>query len=562
MVPEVFISCVSAEFQNSGARFEGLRSKLSSSIMRTRSKPLVQEAFPNESTRTLTKLRDFIDSCVLVIHLVGDLVGDVPRKGDIPELIGNDPNLKTWLANSAWRDAEIASLSYTQWEAVLAVYLEKDMIVYQFGMDGQEDHVARLIKSGLHPDATQDAEDLFSKLVGDLACRKGFEVAANYLRNVQKAWDRFGVEAVDNLIVTLLPIVENDASFFHDFLAAAIRIWGEHQFIQFLNINGDSDQPKMALQLIQRLAEDEDPLKLIGLAKSAQQSLSGDIAERLTLWVQAALAAVGLTEPNLEARMWQWRRSARAERQKPTIQVSYRPKIVNAGGGKPCDVVRGARIKWGDFLQTLDLEGAAEGPDLESISAVEAFAFDNHLKILPFRAIELILEREDGRRLNERWSTGLRGNERRLRLCPRLIRLRRDEAELGFLSEPSFPIEGQRVACCHKSDALDVDADENGVFLATWCRKSGPDIDLLNRAASRAACGIWFVNRQPEQKAEEIIGKLEQAASPEDLLHKIDTFQTGDINVLWELARLDQMNAPVVELGQAEEDQEDVNNSC
>ena len=74
----VFISCVSAEFENPGAAFVGLRGQLNLYLSRADCDVKVQEQFRQAGdVDTLEKLSQYIRKCAAVIHLVGEIPGAI-----------------------------------------------------------------------------------------------------------------------------------------------------------------------------------------------------------------------------------------------------------------------------------------------------------------------------------------------------------------------------------------------------------------------------------------------------------------------------------------------------
>jgi hypothetical protein len=122
-IRQVFISCSSKEF---GSCRELLRKRLT----RPDVKVDVQEDFIPGAHVLLDKLDAYIAPCHVVIHFVGDMTGDWANPADVeyikkryPDLGDRLPSLKPAIATGTPR------LSYTQWEAYLAVYHEKHLFI-------------------------------------------------------------------------------------------------------------------------------------------------------------------------------------------------------------------------------------------------------------------------------------------------------------------------------------------------------------------------------------------------------------------------------------------------
>lgn len=120
---QLFLSTVSAEFRT-------YRDALRDLLERPNVTVKVQEQFIATGTLTLDKLADYIEACDAVVHLVGDMTGAPahPRaleslKARHPDLTDRLPALREALEDGA------PPLSYTQWEAYLALYYGKTLIV-------------------------------------------------------------------------------------------------------------------------------------------------------------------------------------------------------------------------------------------------------------------------------------------------------------------------------------------------------------------------------------------------------------------------------------------------
>jgi tetratricopeptide (TPR) repeat protein len=119
----VFLSAVSAEFRS-------YREAIRHHLDRQNVSVKVQEDFFATGTLTLDKLDEYIRHCDVVVHLVGDMTGAMAqstsvaaigeRYGDFVERV---PALTEFLMPGA------PTISYTQWEAWLAVYHRKVLLI-------------------------------------------------------------------------------------------------------------------------------------------------------------------------------------------------------------------------------------------------------------------------------------------------------------------------------------------------------------------------------------------------------------------------------------------------
>jgi hypothetical protein len=122
-VQQLFLSCVSAEFRRYR---ELLRHNLSQTTLTVQ----IQEDFIAGGTTTLEKLDLYIQSCDAVIHLVGEGVGALAKDRSLSYLRSTYPNLATdFPALAEFLQTGSPSLSYTQWEAWLAVLHSKQLLI-------------------------------------------------------------------------------------------------------------------------------------------------------------------------------------------------------------------------------------------------------------------------------------------------------------------------------------------------------------------------------------------------------------------------------------------------
>jgi len=159
---KVFLSTVSDEFRL-------YRDLLRSDLTRHNVEVKVQEDFKDLGGDTLDKLDVYTAHCDCVVHLVGDMTGAAPLKRDVDALLAKYPDLVADLPplGEALRDG--VEVSYTQWEAWLALYHRKLLVIAKAGdmaargpnhaptdasRAAQAAHLARLKAVGRHPGCT------------------------------------------------------------------------------------------------------------------------------------------------------------------------------------------------------------------------------------------------------------------------------------------------------------------------------------------------------------------------------------------------------------------------
>jgi len=136
----IFLSTVSAEFRS-------YRDALRHDLERPNVTVKVHEDFIATGTETLDKLDDYIRQCDAVIHLTGDMTGALAQAPSLaliqaryPDLAERLPPLRPCLEPGA------VPLSYTQWEAWLALYHRKPLIIAVPEPDARRDANYKLVE--------------------------------------------------------------------------------------------------------------------------------------------------------------------------------------------------------------------------------------------------------------------------------------------------------------------------------------------------------------------------------------------------------------------------------
>jgi hypothetical protein len=120
---QIFLSAVSAEFRS-------YRDRLRRDLTRPNVSVAVQEDFIVTGTETLDMLDDYIRHCEAVIHLVGDMTGALAQAPSLEVIRTRYPNLGEKLPPlTPFLQPGAPTLSYTQWEAWLALYHGKPLII-------------------------------------------------------------------------------------------------------------------------------------------------------------------------------------------------------------------------------------------------------------------------------------------------------------------------------------------------------------------------------------------------------------------------------------------------
>ena len=116
---KLFLSCVSDEF---GAYRETLRHALTRPNVEIK----IQEDFKALGGDTLAMLEAYIEHLRGVVHFVGEMAGSAPTATSVDDLLRRRPELATRLADKGMGREALGELTYTQWEAWLAIGFNRD----------------------------------------------------------------------------------------------------------------------------------------------------------------------------------------------------------------------------------------------------------------------------------------------------------------------------------------------------------------------------------------------------------------------------------------------------
>ncbi len=120
----LFISCVSDEF---GAYRDTLRHALTRPNVEVK----IQEDFKALGGDTLHALEDYIRQCQAMVHFAGEMTGSTPAGTSVDDLIRRRPQLAARLAEKGLGRDALNTLTYTQWEAWLAIGFDKDLVIVE-----------------------------------------------------------------------------------------------------------------------------------------------------------------------------------------------------------------------------------------------------------------------------------------------------------------------------------------------------------------------------------------------------------------------------------------------
>ena len=202
----VFLSTVTDEF---GA----YRVKLEGDLTRHDVAVKVQERFKDLGGDTLDKLDAYVAHCDAVVHLVGEMCGAAADRSQQDALVAKYPDLPQRLPPLGGALGEGATIPYTHWEAWLALYHGKPLMIAKAAPDAprgprdaptdgsrasQASHLARLEAFHRHPGCEFENPDDLAKhiaysaildlLVKDYADKAARErdVAEGFIREMAK----------------------------------------------------------------------------------------------------------------------------------------------------------------------------------------------------------------------------------------------------------------------------------------------------------------------------------------------------------------------------------------
>ena len=121
---KLFLSCVSGEF---GAYRDALRHALTRPNVEVK----IQEDFKALGGDTLQMLAEYVEQCEAVVHFVGDMAGSTPAASSVEDLLRRRPELETRLSEKGLGQDALLGLTYTQWEAWLAIGFDKDLLIVE-----------------------------------------------------------------------------------------------------------------------------------------------------------------------------------------------------------------------------------------------------------------------------------------------------------------------------------------------------------------------------------------------------------------------------------------------
>ena len=173
----IFLSMVSDEFR-------ACRALLTQDLERAGVDVATQEKWGTLGATTLAKLDTYLQACDAVIHVLGDALGHLPPAAAVDALLARYPGFVAHFSQHIGFGAKLlAGVSYTQWEAYLALFHQRPLHLYRPAAGAprepgwvahppqqalQAEHWQRLCALGRDWGEFLNAERLSSHVLGDL----------------------------------------------------------------------------------------------------------------------------------------------------------------------------------------------------------------------------------------------------------------------------------------------------------------------------------------------------------------------------------------------------------
>ena len=543
---QIFLSAVTDEFKS-------YRDALRKILERPNVTAKVQEQFIATGTDTLDKLDQYIRACDLVIHFVGDMTGTFARPPAAASIQARYPDFQVRLpCLTDSLESGTPPLSYTQWEAYLAVYHRKLLVIAtptneakrdaQFRADelqrtSQQAHLDRLRSMERHSEidfsnAFQlSSEILRSSLLDILATLPGEAIA-------QQRRDRFGENQVDklkNLLLNEAPALQRESFVF----TAFVQITGS------IGPSRDSSR-KIDSVLIDTLAERKSAhelLMLVHLCEERSHVLGLEaLSAGLNDWLTAALSACELELKAVRGRCSEALFDVSSP-PAPCIEIAWKPAPADPQGR----VFPEAYLRWGRCRESLAKTGAVPLAAEEVVACiVDTVERSRTYRSAPLKRLDVFVRPDE---LNGPWEyqpPSPLDDDPILHPWPTIVRMSRKNSERARLNPPPAQFGKSGVACLMGRCASFLqETRTRGAFFASWGGHETIDLRVLSQAASRAGVGCWLRSATPRASADKVFVELTGVplqALPDEV-HKRRLQSTAgsawrDLSVLYDLPEL------------------------
>jgi hypothetical protein len=328
MSVKIFLSTVSDEFR-------AYRDQLRSDLTRHNVEVKVQEDFKDLGRDTLAKLDVYIAHCDAVVHLAGAMTGAVPDEHALGALRAKYPDLADKLPPLGKALANRVEVSYTQWEAWLALY-HKKLLVIAKAADGAERgpsysptdasraaqfaHLERLEGVGRHPGWRFTSPDNLAKSVlssaildllveniivqrsgsgadTDIQSGRPYLRLTQYVRRTKLAVrDDSDAALLSAYRADVVPLIGRDAEM------ASLRQWlaGEEPVsIRVMVGAGGRGKTRLALEFAREIAKEGWLAGFVTADELAIVDYAASRAEQMRAWLRELVDASFDTKPKL-----------------------------------------------------------------------------------------------------------------------------------------------------------------------------------------------------------------------------------------------------------------------
>ena len=165
----IFLSGASGDFKQ-------VRLEMNEALQRGLCKVTHQDSFPQTASDTLLKLAQLIDPCGITVHMVGRNPGSIPEPEVLAQYLATvDSDGKFLAAYPKLRTTlgDFSGITYTQWEAYIALHLGIPLLVYADATSDspahpQRQHLDRLREIGRYSSLHLDEAALHRMVMADL----------------------------------------------------------------------------------------------------------------------------------------------------------------------------------------------------------------------------------------------------------------------------------------------------------------------------------------------------------------------------------------------------------
>lgn len=166
MSSTIFLSTVTSEFGALRARLARLFEQTKRVHVRH------QDDFVHRGVLTLQKLEEEVEASEIVFHAIGARPGSPAPADQSQELLARRMDIRSALPDAITRQAREGKLTYTQWEAWLAIALGKRLCCYRLSdrelEPGQLLHAQHLASCKRYPDSVANDEALYDAIISSL----------------------------------------------------------------------------------------------------------------------------------------------------------------------------------------------------------------------------------------------------------------------------------------------------------------------------------------------------------------------------------------------------------